>query len=321
MAGPLYREIGEELEVSQSAVETLIFRARRSLAQGLEQPDLAKKPRRKGLRRALHVIDLGTIAAAAKTVLAGSAAVKATAAAVAVTAAATAATVTPKLEGQAPAPADVPAVRRDAAPAVAAAAPAVVSFRERDEVRPATTTRTPAPQRAVAATNAWLVPSPLPLRAQRRSPQLRRPRPRLRLPAAAPAEPAAQPTAVEPPQPPTAAQPVHVPVPSPPEAPSHEQPQPIVIVKSHDQPPAPVVEPPTLPPVPIAPVLTVDPHHVEAAPIFEPFVAAPPVTVDPVLDLTASPQLGGSSQAVGARARATLGAPRRRSSAGRALHS
>ena len=43
--GLSYREIGEELEVSQSAVETLIFRARRSLAQGLEQPDLAKKPR------------------------------------------------------------------------------------------------------------------------------------------------------------------------------------------------------------------------------------------------------------------------------------
>ena len=62
--GLSYREIGEELEVSQSAVETLIFRARRSLAQGLEQPDLAKKPKRKGFRRALHVIDLGTLAAA-----------------------------------------------------------------------------------------------------------------------------------------------------------------------------------------------------------------------------------------------------------------
>ena len=34
--GLSYREIAAELEVSQSAVETLIFRARRSLAQGLE---------------------------------------------------------------------------------------------------------------------------------------------------------------------------------------------------------------------------------------------------------------------------------------------
>ena len=279
--GLSYREIGEELEVSQSAVETLIFRARRSLAQGLEQPDLGKKPRRKALRRALHVIDLGTIAAAAKTVLAGSAAVKATAAAVAVTAVATAASVTPKLEGHAPAPADVPAVRRDAAPAVAAAAPAVVSFRERDEVRPATTTRTPAPQRVVAATNG--LARPVPFAAPRPAPVAAAPS-TTPAPSPAAAAPAAQPTAVEPPQPPTAAQPVHVPVPSPAEAPSHEQPQPIEIVTSHGQPPAPVVEPPTLPPVPIAPVLTVDPHHVEATPIFEPFVAAPPVTTDPVLD-------------------------------------
>ena len=132
--GLSYREIGEELEVSQSAVETLIFRARRSLAQGLEQPDLAKKPKRKGFRRALHVIDLGTIAAAAKTLLAGSVAVKATAAAVAVTAAATAASVTPKLEGHSPAPAaSVPAqVARHDAPVEAAAATvsAGVSFRE-----------------------------------------------------------------------------------------------------------------------------------------------------------------------------------------------
>ena len=58
--GLSYREISDELELSQSAVETLIFRARRSLAQGLEQPDLLKRPKRKGLRRALHAIDLGT---------------------------------------------------------------------------------------------------------------------------------------------------------------------------------------------------------------------------------------------------------------------
>jgi RNA polymerase sigma factor (sigma-70 family) len=108
--GLSYREIAAELEVSQSAVETLIFRARRSLAQGLEQPDTVK-PKRKSFRRALHMIDLGTIAAAAKTLLAGSAAVKATAAAVAVTAAAgTAATVAPKLERQPPAKAPVAVV-------------------------------------------------------------------------------------------------------------------------------------------------------------------------------------------------------------------
>jgi RNA polymerase sigma factor (sigma-70 family) len=36
--GLSYREIGAALELSQSAVETLIFRARRALAAGLEQP-------------------------------------------------------------------------------------------------------------------------------------------------------------------------------------------------------------------------------------------------------------------------------------------
>ncbi|MDQ3065896.1 MAG: sigma-70 family RNA polymerase sigma factor, partial [Actinomycetota bacterium] len=117
--GLSYREIAEELEVSQSAVETLIFRARRSLAQGLEQPDSLKKPKRKSFRRALHAFDLGTAAAALKALLAGSAAVKATAAAVAVTAAAgTAATVGQELESKRQAQERLPA------PALVAVAPA-----------------------------------------------------------------------------------------------------------------------------------------------------------------------------------------------------
>ena len=41
--GLSYREIAEELELSQAAVETLIFRARRSLASGLEQPPEAQR--------------------------------------------------------------------------------------------------------------------------------------------------------------------------------------------------------------------------------------------------------------------------------------
>ena len=41
--GLSYREIAEELDVTQSAVETLIFRARRSLAAGLEQPDCGQE--------------------------------------------------------------------------------------------------------------------------------------------------------------------------------------------------------------------------------------------------------------------------------------
>ena len=108
--GLSYREVAEELDVSQSAVETLIFRARRSLAQGLEQPDSVKTPaKRKSFRRALHALDLGTVIAALKTLLAGSAAAKATAAAVAVTAAAgTAVTVAPQPETKPPVNANPP---------------------------------------------------------------------------------------------------------------------------------------------------------------------------------------------------------------------
>ena len=146
--GLSYREISDELELSQSAVETLIFRARRSLAQGLEQPDLIKRPKRKGFRRALHAIDLGTLAAAAKTLLAGSVAVKATATAVAVTAAVTAASVTPKLEGHSPKPAQAPALsRRARAPAAAGAAfgPSAAAAHEDAAARQVTSTRPSAP--------------------------------------------------------------------------------------------------------------------------------------------------------------------------------
>ncbi|MBI4172155.1 MAG: RNA polymerase sigma factor [Actinobacteria bacterium] len=96
--GLSYKEIAEEMELSQAAVETLIFRARRSLAQGLTEPESsgAKKSR---LKRALHGFDLSALAGAAKAILGGSAAVKATAAAVAVTAATGAAvTVTPAVK-------------------------------------------------------------------------------------------------------------------------------------------------------------------------------------------------------------------------------
>jgi RNA polymerase sigma-70 factor (ECF subfamily) len=75
--GLSYREIADELELTQSAVETLIFRARRSLAAGLESP-----PKRSRLR-SLYTLDLGGLAAAIKGVLAGSTGVKVAALAVA----------------------------------------------------------------------------------------------------------------------------------------------------------------------------------------------------------------------------------------------
>jgi RNA polymerase sigma factor (sigma-70 family) len=171
--GLSYREIAEELELSQSAVETLIFRARRSLAQGLEQPDLFKRPKRKGLRRALRALDFGSIAAAAKTLLSAGAAAKATAAAaVAVTAAAgTGATVVAKhheghspkstpapavVQKAAPSPAETPAAVRFG-PAAASVAPAPAAVRREAPARPA-----PAKTKAQVAPVAAAAPAPAP---------------------------------------------------------------------------------------------------------------------------------------------------------------
>jgi len=60
-----YREIAAELELSQAAVETLLFRARRSLATGLEQPPEKKK------RRVIRALDWGNLLAGLKTTLIG----------------------------------------------------------------------------------------------------------------------------------------------------------------------------------------------------------------------------------------------------------
>ena len=78
--GLTYREISAELGLSQAAVETLIFRARRALAQGLEQDaDTWKKRLRRGS-------DFGGIAGCLQALLSGgsAAAVKVAATAVAV---------------------------------------------------------------------------------------------------------------------------------------------------------------------------------------------------------------------------------------------
>jgi RNA polymerase sigma factor (sigma-70 family) len=92
--GLSYREIADELELSQGAVETLIFRARRSLATGLEQP--AETQRRKRFARAF---DWGNLVAAAKSLfVSGSVAAK-VAATVAVVGATTAAATAPVVLG------------------------------------------------------------------------------------------------------------------------------------------------------------------------------------------------------------------------------
>jgi RNA polymerase sigma factor (sigma-70 family) len=129
--GLSYREIADELELSQGAVETLLFRARRSLAAALTEPE-AERPRRKALSRLRSGLDLGSVLAAAKALLSGGAAVK-----VAVTAAAVATTAVgagtemarhhlkpePKAPRVAAASARVPEVPRAHAPAPTPAPP------------------------------------------------------------------------------------------------------------------------------------------------------------------------------------------------------
>jgi len=88
--GLSYREIADELELSQGAVETLIFRARRSLASGLEQPAETR-----GRKRFARAFDWGNLVAAAKSLfVSGSVAAK-VAATVAVVGATTAAATVP----------------------------------------------------------------------------------------------------------------------------------------------------------------------------------------------------------------------------------
>ena len=289
--GLSYREISEELELSQSAVETLIFRGRRSLAQGLEQPELVKqKPRRKSFRRALHVIDLGTIAAAAKTLLAGSAAVKATAAAVAVTAAATAASVTPKLEGHSPQPAQARALvaPSSAAPEAAAAparlTPAAAAAHYDAAARPVAATRAPAQHQQQARSTDETATRPAPAAAAP-----------VASAAEAPAAPpttgsSAAPVAAEPSaQPPVAEQPTLTPAPA--QQPSPEEPKPVeptildtAAPKQGDQ--LVPVAPAPAPELPVAPILTEQRTDLKE-PVVSGIVVAPiePISiVQPVTD-------------------------------------
>jgi RNA polymerase sigma factor (sigma-70 family) len=123
--GLTYREISAELGLSQAAVETLIFRARRALAQGLEQDaDTWKRRLRRGA-------DVGGAIAFVKALLGGggAAAVKVAVTAVAVaTTAVAAATEAPRHQHPAPAAKPAPAVSLHStrqSKAIAATAPTV----------------------------------------------------------------------------------------------------------------------------------------------------------------------------------------------------
>ena len=119
--GLSYREIADELELTQGAVETLIFRARRSLAAGLEQPAEAR-----GRRRFARAFDWGNLVAAAKSLFVGGSLAAKVAATVAVVGATTAAATAPVVlehHGSSAPPGKAKPAHQAAAPIVHAAAP------------------------------------------------------------------------------------------------------------------------------------------------------------------------------------------------------
>jgi RNA polymerase sigma factor (sigma-70 family) len=120
--GLSYAEIARELKLTQSAVETLIFRARRSLAANLEM--VVVKPRL--LARARHALDLSWLLPGLRALFEGGVAVKAATAAVAVSSVAVVATSTdaPAPRAQAkPTSTPVVAVEQSAGPAAAVERP------------------------------------------------------------------------------------------------------------------------------------------------------------------------------------------------------
>ncbi len=138
--GLSYREIGEELELSQAAVETLIFRARRSLAAGLEEPPEAK-------RRLARGADLGNILAGLKSLLVGGGAAAKVAATVAVVSASTVVAAAPIQQSHArshqpQAPVAPVPVSTPSSPAVGAVAGPATSF-PRTAAKPGATLRRP----------------------------------------------------------------------------------------------------------------------------------------------------------------------------------
>ena len=144
--GLSYHEVGSRLGLSQAAVETLIFRARRSLAGALEDPG------KHGKRKALRALDVGGLAAAVKGLFAGSAGVKV--AALTVAAATTATVVATDPAGvwrDRPDPGASVVVAAHNGPSAPSASPSSSSVSPAAIVAPAETGSRPAPVGASTA--------------------------------------------------------------------------------------------------------------------------------------------------------------------------
>ena len=146
--GLSYHEIADELELSQSAVETLIFRARRNLAANLESE--AKQPG--VLSRMRKALDAGALLAMLKGLFEGGAAVK-------VAAVAVAASGTVVVAAGPSAPTSKPVPEKQAVTRVVEAAPAarVVFDRPRPRATVASSSETKVPARRVKPTSSAAV--------------------------------------------------------------------------------------------------------------------------------------------------------------------
>ena len=156
--GLSYHEIADELELSQSAVETLIFRARRNLAANLESE--AKQPG--VLSRMRKALDAGALLAMLKGLFEGGAAVK-------VAAVAVAASGTVVVAAGPSAPTSKPAPEKQAVTRVVEAAPAapVVFDRPRPRVTVASSSETklPPPDSAKPTSSPAVVEATAPIAA------------------------------------------------------------------------------------------------------------------------------------------------------------
>jgi RNA polymerase sigma-70 factor (ECF subfamily) len=148
--GLSYAEIAAELELSQAAVETLIFRARRALATSLEEQEVEGSRTRTRLVRGL---DLGGLLAGLKSLLGGGGAAKLAATGLTVGAAVLAGSI-PDVPKRAAAEPPVSAPRSVGAPADPATAPSARAAAAAAEARS-------APKPAAAKTE----------RAEKRKPQ------------------------------------------------------------------------------------------------------------------------------------------------------
>ena len=156
--GLSYHEIADELKLSQSAVETLIFRARRTLASNLE----AEQERPSTVSRMRRVLDAGTLLAMLKGLFEGGAAVK-------VATVAVAASGTVVLATAPPTPVAKPAEQKQAVRSVVQGAPSAPVVFERARPQPAVADASdarPAARAALPAESTPVVEAPASAAAQ-----------------------------------------------------------------------------------------------------------------------------------------------------------